>query len=138
VESGAPTCMPVHWVCVYYKSTLGAFLLNSIVTEMALGFTNNSVLLTQHVKLNSNEHRTIHQSFRNHCSQLILYSYNHYYRLIALNLVSNTIPHSQVHLSTHKALCSFTVVVHLTLSHYHFFTVIRIRCLAHHYETVLS
>jgi hypothetical protein len=66
-------------------------------------------------------YRTLHHNFKNHSSQLILYSYNQHYRLIALT-VSNTVPPSQVHLSTHRALCSITVAVHLTLSRYHLHT----------------
>jgi hypothetical protein len=54
-----------------------------------------------------------HHNFKNHFSQLILYSYNYYYGLTALTLVSNTVPNAQVHLSTRRPLCSFEDAVHI-------------------------
>jgi len=81
-------------------------------------------------KKNSNEHRTYHQNFKNHSQQIILYSYNPYFGVIALTLVSNTVLHRFAS-PLRNALCSSTVTIFLH-------SVVNTRCqlYATHYLTV--
>jgi hypothetical protein len=81
-------------------------MLNGIITEWPLVSPITVFTDTTSKTIATVMNMEHHQNFKNHFSQTILYSYNQYYGLIALTLVSNTVPHSQVHLSTRRALCS--------------------------------